>query len=77
MRISQRDLEVLTNRLNEKAGFKNPQYNTPDSYQLSGAYGGWKLEKVCNEAGGVSTVSHGGYMPKRELYNQLQTLLYF
>ena len=70
-------IESLVRRINEKAGFENPQYNTVGSYQLSGAYGGWKLEKVVNEAGGVSCASSGGYVPKRELYNQLLTLVNF
>jgi hypothetical protein len=73
--IKQKDLEILVDRLNTNNGIKDAKHNTPNSYQLDMAYGGYKLVKVCNESGGVSTISSGGYGTKRELYNQIMTVI--
>jgi hypothetical protein len=43
----------------------------PGNYHLSGAYGGWCLQRMHNEGGGVSTPLHTGYCPKRELFNAI------
>ena len=43
------------------------------NYHLSGAYGGWKLERMDNESGGVSDVLHTGYVSKRELHNAIKS----
>jgi hypothetical protein len=37
------------------------------SYVLCGAYGGWQLQQLANDSGGVRCVT-GGYVPARELY---------
>ena len=76
-RITQRDLEAVVNRLNAREGFKDAKYSTVGAYCLDGAYGGWQLQKYVNECGGVTTISTGGYVSKRELYNQIYTLLTF
>ena len=39
----------------------------PGNYHLSGAYGGWCLEQMHNEGGGVRSIIPG-YRPKRELF---------
>ncbi len=44
-------------------------------YHLDGAYGGWKLSRVDNDKGGTRDISNGGYITKRELFNQLQIFL--
>jgi hypothetical protein len=38
------------------------------NYHLDGAYGGWELERMCSESGGVSDVLRTGHVSKRELY---------
>ena len=48
--------------------------SNPGNYCLSGAYGGWKLERICNDGGGVTDIT-SGYVPKRELYNQIQAYI--
>ena len=75
--IKQAYLESLVKQLNKVAGFDNPKYSTVGAYTLDGAYGGWQLQQYCNESGGVSVISKGGYVPKRELYNQLGAMLEF
>ena len=83
-RISERDLENVCKRINKATGNQvEPVTRNADNtlswsigtYTLSAAYGGWKLERIENEAGGVRTISSGGYIPKRELYNQMQAFL--
>ncbi len=37
------------------------------NYHISGAYGGYCLHRMCNEAGGVSDVFDCGHIPAREL----------
>lgn len=75
-RITERDLNNLLAAINTKAGHgPNPPYNTPGAYTLAGAYGGWKLEQYANTGGGVHTISTGGYVPKRELHNQMRAFL--
>ena len=78
-RVTQKDLEILVDRINVVTGSPR-EYSTKDEsgkyfhsnighYHLSYAYGGVKLERLCNESGGVSTVSHDGYGTKRQLYS--------
>lgn len=43
--------------------------------RINDAYGGVCLHQMCNESGGVRTVSTGGYSTKRELYEQMCTFL--
>lgn len=83
-RITQKDLECLTDRIN-KVTDSPPTTHTkgddghftpnPGNYHLSYAYGGVKLERMCNERGGVNTASTGGFGTKRELYNWMQAFL--
>ena len=79
-RITQKDLEILTDRINEVTGSPTKCYSGPgkaniDNYHLSYAYGGVKLERMCNEHGGVTTTSIGGFGTKRDLYNWMQAFL--
>ena len=83
-RITQKDLEVLADRINEVTGSPMATYTKTDkppykanigNYHLSYAYGGVKLERMHNEGGGVQTISTDGYGTKRELYNWMQAFL--
>lgn len=80
-RITRKHLDAAIVALNREAG-------TPASYIdldgrgisighycLEGAYGGWQLQQVCNEAGGARVISGGGYVPARDLYNQIWTAI--
>lgn len=75
MTVSIKALEAQVKQLNKLEGFDNPKYSTVGAYTLDGAYGGWQLQRYCNESGGVSTISKGGYISKRELYNQVAVLV--
>ena len=68
-------LENQVKQLNKLNGFDNPKYSTIGAYTLDGAYGGWQVQQYVNDAGGVSVISKGGYISKRELYYPLWTLL--
>lgn len=74
-RISMKAIESLVRQLNKLEGFENPKYSTVGAYTIDGAYGGWQLQRYCNESGGVSTISKGGYTSKRDLYNQVSVLV--
>ena len=84
-RIKESDLKDLIDQLNELTG--NPltySSHKPDEpfksnighYHLSCAYGGYRLDQLCNEGGGIRVISCNGYSTKRDLYNELQAMLY-
>lgn len=83
-RITQKDLECLVERINKATGSPvatctkqtNKQYVwNIGNYHLDYAYGGVKLVRTCNEGGGISNISTGGFGTKRELYNWMQAFL--
>ena len=79
MRVSIKDLENLVTRLNEVTGNPTEYYTNKKinigHYTLSGAYGGWQLQRTMNEGGGVDLPISGGYDTKRELYEKIQCYL--
>lgn len=83
MRINERDLDAVMKRINEITGSPTEAYTRTESgykanvgcYTLSGAYGGWQLQRIMNESGGVENVLGAGYLPKRELYGMMQAFL--
>lgn len=73
--IKQAWLENQVKQLNIINGFGQAKYSTVGAFTLDGAYGGWQLQQYVNEQGGVAVISKGGYVSKRELYNQLGAIL--
>ena len=73
--IKQAYIEQQVKQLNKLSGFENATYSTVGAYTLDGAYGGWQLQQYVNGQGGVTVISKGGYVIKRELYNQLGAML--
>ena len=68
-RVTQKDLELLVNEINESNGInKDAKHYTVGAYRLDYAYGGVKLVKINSEGGGQSTMSHNGFGTKKELY---------
>jgi len=73
--VTIKNLEQLVNYLNEITD--NPtEYSTNGKinvghYTLSGAYGGYQLQQIMNDAGGVNVPLSQGHISKRELYNEL------
>ena len=68
-----KDLERKIEELNRwtKRDFLN---GSSDLYVLGGAYGGYRLEKQVKQ-GGIIDVLKIGYVPKKELYSHLFTLI--
>jgi hypothetical protein len=68
-----KDLESKIKELNRwtKRDFLN---GNADLYILGGAYGGYRLEKQVKQ-GGIVDVLKIGYVPKKELYSHLFTLI--
>lgn len=81
--IKQADLESLVKHLNKMTDSPLETYVKIDgkyvaqigNFHLDGAYGGWKLGRIVNEAGGMSDVLSCGFVPKRELYNLIHAYL--
>ena len=84
-RITQKDLEGVVARLNKLTDSPETPYKRvgnkliaqPGCFILDGAYGGWKLARICNEGGGQDTISEGGFISKRDLYYQIHALINF
>ena len=83
-RITQKQLEHLTKRINEVTGSPTEPYTKKSdsdisanigNYHLDYAYGGVSLERMTNKHGAVNTVSGSGHGTKRELYNWMQAFL--
>jgi len=81
-RVRMKDLEMLVDQLNnglnrpaapytkiEGGGYKPAIGN----FHLSAAYGGYALYMVANERGGVVDVFNVGHIPKRELYDRINS----
>lgn len=82
-RIKQKDLEYLTDRINQATNSPMAQYTRENgdihsnigNYHLDYAYGGVKLVRMSNEHGAISDISRQGYGTKRELYVWMQAFL--
>ena len=81
-RINQSDLRAVVNRINRATGNKLEPTRKSDTgvswnvgtYIIDVSYGGCKLVRIENEAGGIRSIT-SGYIPKRELYYQMQAFL--
>ena len=75
MRITEKDLDIAVERLNELTG--NPIKGIlKDRYILSASYGGWRLDQLTEDKSGtIRTVSGCGHISKRELYEWIQAYM--
>ncbi|RKZ05007.1 hypothetical protein DRQ25_16755 [Candidatus Fermentibacteria bacterium] len=81
-RITQKDLEALTERINILTDNPKDTFDKTESktrfnignYHLSYAYGGVALHQTTNIHGGVSDIFNY-HMPKRDLYNRMHAYL--
>ena len=70
-RITNKQLEVMVDRVNRALGFDVPVgYGTVGAVYLYGAYGATAVHRWANEAGGASDLS--GFGTKRETYRFLR-----
>ena len=83
-RITMKQLEYLVDQINKATNSPlEPWTRQPDgtikanigNYHLSGAYGGYCLHRMHNDAGGVTTPLVYGHVPKRELYGKMRAFL--
>lgn len=85
-RITLKDLEAVCARINRTVNGtdETPVWTRNEDgtltatigvYTLDGAYGGWELHRISNEAGGVSDVFRCGHVPKSLLYSLMQAFL--
>ena len=76
MKVTIADLERKITLLNEVTNNPEKPYIFKDdrsiaqigNYHLAGAYGGYELQQIMNEGGGVRDVLYSGYTTKRDLY---------
>lgn len=80
MRITEKMLDSLVNRLNEETNSPLTPY-TKDAkanignYHIDQAYGGYRLDRMANDWGGINVISENGYTKKADLYTQIQMML--
>tara|TARA_R100000008_G_scaffold79001_1_gene60386 strand:- start:600 stop:932 length:333 start_codon:yes stop_codon:yes gene_type:complete len=89
MRVSKKMLENKVDQLNKITNSPTEYYRTEyspgnifkvrhtnkDHFCISGAYGGYELQRVCNDGGGVRTFFNTGHIPKKELYNLISAFI--
>lgn len=76
-RITRKELDGAVNYLNRITGNDAEPYRKEGdqwvtnvgNFHVSGAYGGFALHQMGNEAGGIRDIFGQGHMPMRELYN--------
>ena len=83
MRITDKHLDGMVDRLNELTGNPVTSYTTIDgklkanigNYHTYHAYSGVELHQMMNEGGGVNVISRDGCGTKRQLYTFLESLI--
>jgi len=82
-RITMAHLENAVLRLNQALGRPESPYSKASdgtykanlgNFHLSGAYGGYQLQEMASDGGGVRSHTPG-YAPKREVYNAIRAML--
>jgi hypothetical protein len=81
MRITQKDLEAVVERINTITGSPKDTWikdkgSQIGNYHLYYAYGGVNLHRISNISGGVSTPVGSFTCTKRELYDKMQAYIY-
>ena len=79
------NMRVTKTMLENKVDYLNKITNSPRRYCttdnlighfcISGAYGGYELQRVCTSGGGVTTPFNTGHIPKKELYNLINAFI--
>ena len=70
-RINMKDLYIVLDEINKLSRKEKGQVG---SYHISSAYGGYKLEELESDKGGISSVTYG-YDTKGILYGKMQAFL--
>lgn len=66
-RITRKQVDAKVDIVNRMLGFdpETVTYKSVGAVQLYGAYGGWQIHQLVNEAGGVRVLSNDGCGPLR------------
>lgn len=81
-RLTTAELDAIVARINREAGAPNEPFTSATrthnvgNYHLNYAYGGVKLVRVDNKAGGTTDVLHLGYVSKRALRDAMWSFIY-
>ena len=82
MRVTKEMLENKVDQLNMLTGSTRKYFSTDGKFTInighfciSGAYGGYELQRVCTSGGGVRTPLNTGHIPKKELYNLISAFI--
>ena len=78
-RISKKILQSRVETINCVLGMPDSPYTRTEdkftanigNFHLSQAYGGYCVNRMCNENGGVSTPIWAGHIPAREAYERI------
>ena len=77
-RITKAMLQGMCDRINRTVGAPLEPYTKQEdgtykanigNYHLDGAYGGWCIHRLMNDAGGCDTPIVDAHVPKRELWD--------
>jgi hypothetical protein len=52
------------------------RHTNPGHYCIDSAYGGYQLQRVCNESGGVAAPNGAGFASARDVLAQIQAALF-
>ena len=82
MRVTKEMLENKVDHLNNVTDSPRKYFSNDgkftvniDHFCISGAYGGYELQRTCNNGGGVTTPFNTGHIPKKELYNLISAFI--
>lgn len=80
MRITEKDLKIAVARLNKLTNSPETYFNAERKtnvghFCLDFADGGIRLQRVCNESGGVQVIFSCGYTTKRALYDLIHAYI--
>ena len=75
MTITKKTLEAMVKRLNNAAGFIEPEWNTVGSFKLYKDACGYAIHKIHNNGGGVVTIGNCNGMTTKECYYFISGLL--
>ena len=83
MRITEKDLKSVVDRINRITGSPMEPYIRKDgrsiaqvgNYHLDGAYGGKQLSRIVNDGGAITNVLGCGFVSKKEIYNLMQAFI--
>ena len=82
MVVTKKMLENKVDQLNNVTDSPRKYFSTDgkftvniDHFCISGAYGGYELQRTCNNGGGVTTPFNTGHIPKKELYNLISAFI--